>query len=215
MTNNLSYADGIYFSGSRPEVAQLVPVGSKNVLDVGCGFGGLGRSLRERKVDNLYGIEINPDAPIHLDGIYDQYWIGSVESIELPETLPKFDYIIFADVLEHLVDPWATMQRYSQILSSEGKIIASIPNVQNLGLLYNLIFRGRWAYSDSGLLDKTHLRFFTRYEILELFSQAGLTIEHIDVNRDQYSFMRRILTAIPRFFIPDLEVCQFLILAKK
>lgn len=215
MTNNLSAADEIYFSGSRPEVAQLVPIGAKNVLDVGCGFGGLGQLLRERNVENLFGIEINPIASTHLEKIYDQYWIGSVEAIDLPETLPKFDYIIFADVLEHLVDPWETVRRYAQLLANDGKVIASIPNVRNLGLLYNLIFRGRWTYSDSGLLDRTHLRFFTKIEIQELFSRAGFTIERIDVNRDHYSFVRRVLTAIPRFFIPDLEVCQFLILAKK
>jgi 2-polyprenyl-3-methyl-5-hydroxy-6-metoxy-1,4-benzoquinol methylase len=214
MTNNLTSVDEVYFSGSRPEVAQLVPVGAKNVLDVGCGFGGLGRLLRERKVENLFGIEINPSASAHLKQIYDQHWIGNVEAIDLPETLPKFDYIIFADVLEHLVDPWVTVRRYSTLLSNEGKMIASIPNVRNLGLLYNLLFRGRWTYSDSGLLDRTHLRFFTRAEIQELFSQAGFTIERIEVNRDHYSFVRRILTVIPRFFIPDLEVCQFLILAK-
>jgi 2-polyprenyl-3-methyl-5-hydroxy-6-metoxy-1,4-benzoquinol methylase len=138
-----------------------------------------------------------------------------VETINLPETLPQFDYIIFADVLEHLVDPWATLKHYSQLLTSGGKIIASIPNVRNLGLLYNLIIKGRWTYSDSGLLDRTHLRFFTRVEIQDLFSESGLTIEKIDFNRDHYSLIRRLLTAIPRFFIPDLEVCQFIILARK
>ncbi len=204
-----------YFSGSRPEVAQLVPVGTAHVLDIGCGFGGLGRLLRERKVKNLYGIEINPNASGHLETIYDQYWIGSVENIHLPEMLPQFDYIIFADVLEHLVDPWATLKRYSQLLTSGGKIIASIPNVRNLGLLYNLIIKGRWTYSDSGLLDRTHLRFFTRIEIQDLFSESGLTIEKIDVNRDHYSLIRRVLTAMPRLLIPDLEVCQFIVLARK
>jgi len=77
------------------------------------------------------------------------------------------------------------------------------------------LFQGHWTYSDSGILDKTHLRFFTRKEIEKLFNQAGLKIEMIDVNKDNYSFLHRILTAIPRFFIPDLEVCQFLIRASK
>jgi len=215
MTNNLSSADNIYFSGSRPEVAMLVPLGAKKVLDVGCGFGGLGGLLRKRRVENLYGIEINPSASVHLEKIYDQHWIGSVEDIQLPADLPKFDCIIFADVLEHLIDPWATLRRYSDLLSEEGKIIASIPNVRNLGLIYGLLFKGTWTYSDSGLLDRTHLRFFTRTEIEVLFTKAGLRIEKIDVNRDSYSVVRRLLTFIPRFFIRDLEVCQFLISARK
>lgn len=204
-----------YFSGSRPEVAELVPYGAKRVLDVGCGFGGLGILLRERKVESLYGIEINPSASAHLEKLYDRHWIGSVESIELTGDLPKFDCIIFSDVLEHLLDPWSTLMRYSNYLSDGGKIIASIPNVRNLGLIYSLLFRGRWTYSDSGLLDRTHLRFFTRIEIEDLFSRAGLYIERIEVNRDRYSLARRFLTFIPRLFIRDLEVCQFLISAKK
>lgn len=215
MAKNLSTTDSIYFSGSRPEVAMLVPRGAKRVLDVGCGFGGLGKLLRGRQVEKLYGIEINPNASSYLKEIYDQHWIGSVEDIDLPVDFPKFDCIIFADVLEHLVDPWSILIQYSELLLDDGKIVASIPNVQNLGLIYGLLFKGRWTYGDSGLLDRTHLRFFTRTEIEDLFAKAGLQIERIEVNRDDYSLVRRILTFIPRLFIPDLEVCQFLILAKK
>ena len=215
MVKNLSAANDIYFSGARPEVAAMVPWGAISVLDVGCGFGGLASLLKARNVKKLYGIEINPTASEHLLKIYDQHWIGSVESISLPQELGLFDCIIFADVLEHLIDPWETLKRYVKHLSAEGVIVASIPNAQNLGLIYRLLFQGHWTYSDSGILDKTHLRFFTRKEIEKLFNQAGLKIEMIDVNKDNYSFLHRILTAIPRFFIPDLEVCQFLIRASK
>ena len=215
MVDNISSADDTYFSGARPEVAAMVPWGTAKVLDVGCGFGGLASLLRARDVGSIYGIEINPSASEHLQKIYDEHWIGSVESISLPQELGLFDCIIFADVLEHLIDPWETLKRYVKILSPEGVIVASIPNAQNLGLIYRLLFQGRWTYSDSGILDKTHLRFFTRKEIESLFNQAGLKIEMIGVNKDNYSFLRRILTAIPRFFIPDLEVCQFLIRASK
>jgi 2-polyprenyl-3-methyl-5-hydroxy-6-metoxy-1,4-benzoquinol methylase len=212
---NLSSSNDIYFSGSRPEVAAMVPRGATSVLDVGCGFGGLATLLRSQDIKKIYGIEINPSASEHLEKIYDQHWIGSVESINLPQELNSFDCIIFADVLEHLVDPWETLKKYAKYLSPGGVIVASIPNARNLGLIYRLLFRGRWTYGESGILDKTHLRFFTRKEIEILFIQAGLKIEMIDVNRDDYSLSRRLLTGIPRFFVPDLEVCQFLIRAHK
>ena len=215
ISNNLSSSNDIYFSGSRPEVAAMVPRGSTIVLDVGCGFGGLAPLLRMRDVKKIYGIEVNPTASEHLEGAYDRHWIGSVESINLPQELSSFDCIIFADVLEHLIDPWKTLKKYVEHLSPGGVIVASIPNARNLGLIYRLLFQGRWTYSESGILDKTHLRFFTRKEIEALFIQAGLKIEMIDVNRDNYSLLRRLLTGIPRFFIPDLEVCQFLIRARK
>jgi len=205
----------IYFSGSRPEIAAQVPLGTNKVLDVGCGFGGLGKLLRERKVQKLYGIELNPAASSYLEEIYDCYWIGSVEDMSLSGEFSGFNCIIFADVLEHLLDPWSVLKRYSAHLTKDGKIIASIPNARNLGLIYSLLFKGRWTYGDSGLLDRTHLRFFTRKEIEVLFSQAGLKIEKLELNRDKYSWIRRVLTLIPRMLIPDLEVCQFIIVAKK
>lgn len=211
--NTLSESE--YFSGSRLEVASLVPNDVQNVLDVGCGFGGLGRALRSKGLERLYGIELNPSAPEYLRDVYDQFWIGDVENIQLPTTLESLDCIIFADVLEHLVDPWSALNKYSKLLKPGGVVVASIPNVQNLGLLYNLIFRGKWTYEDSGLLDRTHLRFFTRSVIQKLFQNSGLGIEIINVNLDRYSLVRRIITAIPRLFIPDLAVCQFIVRARK
>ena len=211
----ISLADIPYFSSVRPEVAAMVPLGADKVLDVGCGFGGLAPLLRQRRVNKIYGIEINPAASEQLKGIYDQSWIGSVESIDLSQEGILFDCIIFADVLEHLIDPWVTLKKYAQYLSNDGIIVASIPNIRNLGLIYRLLFDGLWTYADSGLLDRTHLRFFTRIEIENLFIEAGLQIEEIKTNRDHYSRLRKILTFIPRALIPDLAVCQFLIRAKK
>lgn len=204
-----------YFSGARQEVASLVPQGTQSVLDVGCGFGGLGQSLRRRGITRLWGIEVNPEAPAHLDSIYDRYWIGDVENVTLPSDLPLLDCIVFADVLEHLVDPWGALSRYVKYLDPQGCVVASIPNVRNMALLFNLLFRGRWNYTSSGLLDRGHLRFFTRHEIEEMFDNAGLVIERFDTNKDHYTLLRRLATAIPRMLIPDLVVCQFLVRARK
>lgn len=204
-----------YFQGQRSEVADLVPGDCIRVLDVGCGYGGLGRHLRGRGVEQVFGVEINPDAVPQLEGVYADYWIGDVEQVTLPADVEAFDCIVFADVLEHLRDPWGTLKRYLQWLKPGGHVVASIPNVRNIALLYNLVLRGRWRYEDSGLLDRTHLRFFTRGEILDLFADAGLEIELIRENREHLSLARRILAAPVLALIPDLGVCQYLIRARR
>lgn len=204
-----------YFEGQRADVAALVPVDCRRVLDVGCGYGGLGRQLRIGGVEQVYGVEINPNSAPHLEGIYAGYWIGDVEQVALPADTEVFDCIVFADVLEHLRDPWGTLERYLHWLKPGGYVVASIPNVRNLALLYNLAIRGRWRYEESGLLDRTHLRFFTRGEILDLFAGAGLAIQKIEENRDRLSLSRRILAAPVLALIPDLGVCQYLIRARR
>lgn len=204
-----------YFQGQRSDVADLVPGGCTRVLDVGCGYGGLGRNLRARGVAQVFGVEINPDAASQLADVYAGHWIGDVEQVKLPTGIEAFDCIVFADVLEHLRDPWGTLARYLQWLRPEGHVVVSIPNVRNIALLYNLIVRGRWRYEDSGLLDRTHLRFFTRREIMELLSAAGLELELIRENREHLSWKRRILAAPLLALIPDLGVCQYLIRARR
>lgn len=215
MIADLTKPESEYFSGQRTDVASLVPADCIRVLDVGCGYGGLGRTLRARGVQEVFGVEINPDAVDRLAGVYAGYWIGDVETVSIPTEAGEFDCIVFADVLEHLRDPWGSMARYLQRLKPGGYVVASIPNVRNIALLYNLVVRGQWRYDESGLLDRTHLRFFTRREILELFAMVGLDIELIRENREQLSWKRRVLVAPLLALIPDLGVCQYLIRAQR
>jgi len=212
---NLKKPKNEYFEGIRSDVADMVPANCKRVLDVGCGYGGLGRNLLNRGIENIFGVEINPDAGPQLEKIYSGYWLGDVEQVILPAGIEPFDCIVFADVLEHLRDPWNTLKRYLHWLRPGGYVVASIPNVRNIALLYNLIIRGRWRYEDSGLLDRTHLRFFTRKEILDMFKGAELEIESIRENRESLSMTRRIMTLPMLTLIPDLGVCQYLVRARK
>jgi 2-polyprenyl-3-methyl-5-hydroxy-6-metoxy-1,4-benzoquinol methylase len=203
-----------YFQEQRADVADMVPESCTSILDIGCGYGGLGRSLRSRGVARIFGVEINPDAAPHLEGVYTDYRVGDVESVSLPSDIKRFDCIVFSDVLEHLRDPWRTLERYLAWLEPGGYVVASIPNVRNIALLFNLIVRGRWQYEDSGLLDRTHLRFFTRREIVELFANSSLEIELIRENRERLAWGRRLLATPVLALIPDLGVCQYLVRAR-
>jgi SAM-dependent methyltransferase len=166
-----------YYVQSRPEVAALVPPQCRRVLDVGCGCGELGRLLRQRGHD-VAGVELVPE-------MADQArpWLERVETLDV-ETAPwpfapdSFDALVFADILEHLVDPWRVLREAVELLAPGGVVVASIPNLQNLDVLWRLV-RGRWEYRERGITDFGHLRFFTLCTIRGLFAQAGLQIEHV------------------------------------
>jgi 2-polyprenyl-3-methyl-5-hydroxy-6-metoxy-1,4-benzoquinol methylase len=106
--------------------------------------------------------------------------VGSIDSQELREALgschQKFDCILLLDVLEHLVDPWETLEFVKSQLNRDGRLILSLPNVASLKVLYPLLFLDQFRYADSGILDKTHLRFFTRTETLKMVQEAGFRL---------------------------------------
>jgi SAM-dependent methyltransferase len=204
-----------YFRLNRSDVAALVPQDCRTILEIGCGFGSLGRTLMARQSCAIDGVEINPAAAAHLTGHYRRFWIGDVERMELEGATPEYDCLLFPDVLEHLVDPWTALRRFSAVLRPGGVVVASIPNVRNLALLYRLIVQGQWDYGASGLLDRGHVRFFTHSSIADLFAQSGLAIETWRCNRDRYRGFRRVVALAARIMVPDIDVCQYLVRARK
>jgi SAM-dependent methyltransferase len=166
-----------YYVGSRPEVAALVPARCVRVLEVGCGTGQLGRLLTERG-HRVTGLELVPEVAEQARPWLDRVVTGDVEADGFPFPPASFDAVLFADVLEHLVDPWRVLREAVQRLTDDGRVIASIPNVQHKSVLGGLV-RGRWSYRDHGITDVGHLRFFTLQTIRGLFQQAGLRIEHV------------------------------------
>ncbi len=154
----------------------FIPPSASTVLDVGCSRGRFGTTLRTARPDvRMFGIEPDPDAAAEAAAHYEQVTCGY-----FPDDLPvggTYDCIVFNDVLEHVVDPWSMLDRAKERLAPGGRIVASIPNVRHYIVVRNLALRGRWDYADWGVLDRTHLRFFTRASIEELFETADLAIE--------------------------------------
>lgn len=205
----------LYYQLDRGDVAALVPWECRTILEVGSGFGLLGRTLIARQSCTVDGVEINPQATAHLAGVYRKFWIGDVARVAMDGAMPDYDCLLFPDVLEHLVDPWATLERFCSVLRPGGVVVASIPNVRNLALLYRLIVQGTWEYEASGLLDRGHLRFFTRKSIVEMFARSGLKIEVWHCNRDRYAGIRRAVAWPAKLLVPDIDVCQYLVRARK
>jgi GT2 family glycosyltransferase/SAM-dependent methyltransferase len=142
---------------------------------VGCGAGWLGDAIKKRQDAIVYGIDSAPDAAGKAKRKLDRVWNIPLEEAVIELTDGFFDCIVTADILEHLVDPWTVLAQLRRKLAPNGTLVASIPNVGNWTVISNLI-QGDWRYETEGLLDRTHLRFFTRRSLHELFWTSGLTI---------------------------------------
>lgn len=165
-----------YFSHARREIAPLLPAQCGRVLEIGCGSGAtLGWLRQGQRASHTVGVEIAEaaaqDARAHVDEVY----CLDFERVEVPLEDKKFDVVLCLDVLEHMVDPWRVIDRLvSRYLVAGGILVASLPNVRHYSVVLPLLFAGRWDYQDAGLLDRTHLRFFTRDTAMHLLSRPGL-----------------------------------------
>ncbi len=176
--NNAKLEAGGYYASSRPELVPHVPITAQRILDVGCGAGAFGKALKDRGAREVVGIEVVPDAYERARLVLDDAICASIENIELPFSDAYFDCVVCGDVLEHLVDPVVALRKLTRVLRPDGVIVISIPNVRFYQVV-NMLAEGRWQYADSGIMDRTHLRFFTKTELLELVSNAGLELKGI------------------------------------
>jgi SAM-dependent methyltransferase len=170
--------DEAYYDHARLALLDLFPRAPTRLLDVGCGSGATGAAAKARWSGlETIGVEIVPEAAQRAGAQLDRVIAGSAETLDLAAAgITGVDGVILADVLEHLVDPWRFLERLRAVLAPAAMVVASIPNIANLWLLDELA-AGRFVYASDGLLDSTHLRFFTRQSIAALFDGAGYDIE--------------------------------------
>ena len=168
-----------YYENVRNDLIPLIPNDARCILEVGCASGMTGRELKRRNGAFVAGIELNATAATAAKNVLDDVVHGDIEKIDLPYRDSSFDCILFADVLEHLIDPLSTLIKVRRLLKKGGSVVASIPNVQFHGVIHQLI-EGNWTYEKEGILDETHLRFFTYKEIEKMFSQAGYSIQKVE-----------------------------------
>ncbi len=215
-----------YFRQERKDVEALIPDNALRILDVGCGEGILGRRLLEKGASEVVGVEFAPDVSKRAERNMTRVICGDIEKIDLPFDEGYFDCMVLADLLEHLRAPLSTLKKLRKHLSDSGVVVASIPNVRYHGII-NMLVEGHWKYEDHGILDKTHLRFFTRKEIERLFAEAGFEITGITANIDpaynslsyplsgEISFGRVSLRGLAPEELKDLFVFQYLLKAQK
>lgn len=169
-----------YFDNQRPEIVKLIDPAATTILDVGCGNGQLGAELKRLSPRRkIIGIEKNKIAATEARYVLDEVIEQDIENLDLPFKNDMFDYIIFADILEHLLEPEKVLKKFKPVLKKNGTIILSIPNIRHYTTILQLLFRG-WEYKDYGLFDRTHLRFYSLKSIKELITNSGYKIQKIE-----------------------------------
>ncbi|MEI8013136.1 MAG: class I SAM-dependent methyltransferase, partial [Candidatus Omnitrophota bacterium] len=168
--------DKDYYHHCRAEVLAHVPLSARMVLDVGCGAGLFAAALKQRQQAEVWGAELNVAVAGQAKGNVDRLLTGDITVLvdDLPDD--HFDCIVCNDVLEHIYDPSALLQKFASKLTKTGVLICSIPNIRFIRVLKDLLLKKKWEYADSGILDITHVRFFTATSIANMFCRCGYQI---------------------------------------
>jgi methionine biosynthesis protein MetW len=165
------------YETTRPDVRALVPRSARRILDIGCASGALGAALKESQPAEVVGVELDDtyatDARARLDSVV----CGDVDRVLAEADLGRFDCVVAADVLEHLVDPWGTLRAAAALLVPGGAAVVSLPNIRYWQALARIAFGRTWPREDAGIFDRTHLRWFTTADAHALLEQAGLRVD--------------------------------------
>lgn len=204
----------VYFSHSRPELLKYIPANTRCILDIGCGSGSFGELVQKKIGCEVWGVE--PDKVSCLAAKQKLNWVynGFFDDQALNVINRTFDCIFFNDVLEHLIDPDDALKKAKLLLNPGGYIIASIPNIRFFPVLSSLLFEEDFKYVDAGVLDKTHLRFYTKKSMIRLFEECGLKVVTIEgINPEGFLFVR-IGKYISRKKIGDMMYPQFAVVSQ-
>ncbi|MHB8891677.1 MAG: class I SAM-dependent methyltransferase [Candidatus Limnocylindrales bacterium] len=161
-----------YFQGDRRDLMSWLDGQWGRVLEIGCGEGGNALWLRAHGASRIVGIELDPASATRARDQFDEIVAEPVES-GLGRLDEEFDLIICADVLEHLVDPWATVAALAQKAAPGATLVVSIPNIRFARTLWQIAFGEGFSYTTEGIFDRTHLRFFTRRNVAAMLRDGG------------------------------------------
>lgn len=204
-----------YYSQARPEIAAFIPESVKTILDIGCGEGAFLKLIKKNIGAETWGLEVVNEIAIKAKANVDQILVGKIENTLdlIPDAY--FDCITFNDVLEHLVEPTKVLTMIKPKLKDRGIIVASIPNVRDFFTLYELVIKKDWQYKDFGVLDSTHLRFFTKKSMKRMFDEAGYKIIKQEGINGIDSFKFEIFNLVTFHLFADTRYCQFACIAQK
>ena len=216
-----------YFINVRKELLELIPpeLRDGNLLEIGAGTGNTLLYAKENAyAKNIYGVELcEIEDSNQKNSLFSDFIIGNIEELELPYEEKTFDVIICGDVLEHLIDPYSVVRSLKKYLKDDGSLIASLPNIRQWKTLKKILIYGDFKYEDSGILDKTHLRFFTKKNMVALFEENGFAVKKIVPSEvcsgKKYNAFRRMLKFFSckrkQFFAEFYALQYYLISYKK
>ncbi|WP_268624019.1 methyltransferase domain-containing protein [Paenibacillus alvei] len=219
-----NYEVNLDSNNSASHIVKLIEPKTR-VLEFGCATGYMSRVLVNEKKCSVVGVEIDAEAASIAEKHCEKVIVGDIEQLELDTLLAveEFDYIIFADVLEHLKHPDLILEKCLKFLKQDGFVLASIPNIAHLSIILNLV-KGQFRYQNIGLLDNTHLKFFTKDTVIELFETSGYTASIVSKIRimPQFTEFSTILSEFPSNIIEriyslnqEADTYQFIVKAAK
>jgi len=204
--------DQEYFAYTRKEILPLLPQKISTVLEVGCGFGNTLAWIKSiRNCTWAGGVELSPHIAEQARKNVDDVYVGNIEHMVLPLANESIDLLLCLDVLEHLVDPWTVIRNLKALLKPGGALIVSIPNIRNINVLFPLLFRQKWEYTEAGILDRTHLRFFVKESAVHLVSSSGFIVDMVTATGLGKSRKSRIINSAIPSLIRSLFEKQYVI----
>lgn len=203
-----------YYTSDRKDIFPFIPQGIQKTLDVGCARGVFSTKLKKERNSETWGIEMLKEPAEIAKTKLDKVLIGSFEEVAHELPLEYFDCIFFNDVLEHMPYPETCLKKIKANIQPTGRIIASIPNMRYIEVLKELIFKKDWRYKDSGILDRTHLRFFTKKSIIRMFEDCGYKIDRIQgINGVSPFCLTSLINMALLNSLDDVKYKQFLVIA--
>lgn len=180
MINSRVQATGDYYRELRTPMLALVRGNPKRVLEIGCASGQTLAYFREHGADYTVGVEYSPEvaAQAAKRGV-GQIIVGDIERLDLDLQPESFDLLIAGHVLEHLADPWRVLARLRGYLKLGGQFVGGLPNVRHHSVVLPLVLHGKWEYQPSGVMDWTHLRFFSRDTARAMVKNAGFEVDRV------------------------------------
>lgn len=203
-----------YYEGPREDMLKYIPQNTKTSLEIGCGAGEFSALLKQRFNTETWAVEINEEVARKAAKKLDKVIPGdAAESLDkIPDS--HFDCIILFDVLEHLNDPESLLSALKAKLTANGVVVASIPNIRYYRVFMQLVLHGNWDYKDQGILDRTHLRFYTQKSIVKMFDRLNYEILRMEGIHPTSSRTFKILNVILFNSIADVKYKHFTVVAR-
>jgi len=204
-----------YFTDAKPAFLELIDPRGLRVLDLGCGGGHNGALLKRAGAREVVGVELHAGAAAQARKRLDAVVQGDLAHLDLSRLGDEpFDAILASDVLEHLADPEAVLARVLTCLRPGGAVVVSLPNVAHVVVFANLLMK-RWPRRNSGIFDRTHLRFFAKRDMIGLLEAAGLRVLRVQPYYTRYAAIRAACFVLSLYVFREYWARQFLLLAEK
>ena len=211
---DLSAKEAGYYTYERKEMLEFIPDNAARVLDVGCGAGAFGYEVKKGRDIEVWGIELDESAAASAREKLDRVLQGDING--MLDSIPDgyFDCVVFNDVLEHLIDHYTVLLRMKGKIRNYGCVVCSFPNIRYHKQLKELLIKKQWQYKDTGILDKTHLRFFTEKSIIDMFDALDFRIIVLKGMNRTRSRNFRLLNRILFGFLTDAQYAKFACVVK-